>query len=437
MMTESGQRWTTLLAVAGCGLTTAWFWFAFDARVVHFDVAVLALCVAVANLLSVRWKGPLWVSGSFTFSMLAAVLQGPAAAFAVAFVGEFAAWAVERYRLTAMAINLLGSGLPNLVAATLLTVLFPPTAGDLDLVLAVAAVGTMALTANFLIVAGLTALEAGDRRVLRPPRHLLPCLAWNVGVTALMAVVFRHSEMLVGGTLALAALMGFTYMLRLSARERRAAEATATSSLGLVESLVRTLEDRDPAAARHAAAVACFANDIARRSGMSEKECGWAHLAGLLHDIGKMGLSDEAAAGSTPLELRDWATIRRHPERGAEMVQQLGPVSRAIRSHHERIDGRGYPDGRAGNEIPALARIVAVAEVYDTLTATDGYRGGLSSFQALRELRRASSSQLDPGYVEVLSQLLSGRSTDYRHGADASVNTELRLERTRLLADAE
>jgi HD-GYP domain-containing protein (c-di-GMP phosphodiesterase class II) len=106
-----------------------------------------------------------------------------------------------------------------------------------------------------------------------------------------------------------------------------------------------------------------------------------------------------------------------------------GPVAEIVRAHHERIDGRGYPDGLKGDEIPALAKIVAVAETYDTLTAEDTYRTPMSSFEALNELRRVSGTQLDPTYVEALAELLAGRGVDYRHANLADFDTELDVER--------
>ena len=98
-------------------------------------------------------------------------------------------------------------------------------------------------------------------------------------------------------------------------------------------------------------------------------------------------------------------------------------------AHHERIDGRGYPNGLPGEEIPEIAKIIAVAEVYDTLTAADTYRTRMSSFEALRELRRVAGSQLDSGYVEVLAGLLSGEGVEYRHADAASFDSELDMER--------
>ena len=100
----------------------------------------------------------------------------------------------------------------------------------------------------------------------------------------------------------------------------------------------------------------------------------------------------------TRLTEADWRGIRRHPDIGADLLRDIGvygPVAEIVRCHHERVDGRGYPRGLEGDEIPEVAKIVAVAEVYDTLTAPDTYRTPMNSFEALRELRRVAGTQLD------------------------------------------
>src|SRR5205085_5119375 len=114
---------------------------------------------------------------------------------------------------------------------------------------------------------------------------------------------------------------------------------------------------------------------------------------GLLHDIGRFALSDRVAERGRTLTNDDWMAIQRHPELGADMLRDLGmygPVAEVVLAHHERIDGRGYPRGLTGDEIPEIAKIISVAETYDTLTAEDTYRSPVSSFEALTELRRAS-----------------------------------------------
>jgi HD-GYP domain-containing protein (c-di-GMP phosphodiesterase class II) len=129
---------------------------------------------------------------------------------------------------------------------------------------------------------------------------------------------------------------------------------------------------------------------------------------------------------------QDWHTIRQHPEMGADLLRDLGiygPVAEIVRAHHERVDGRGYPDGLSADEIPEIAKIVAVAEVYDTLTADDTYRTPVSSFEALTELRRVAGTQVEARYVEALADLLAGQGVDYRHADRADFDEELDVER--------
>jgi putative nucleotidyltransferase with HDIG domain len=171
---------------------------------------------------------------------------------------------------------------------------------------------------------------------------------------------------------------------------------------------------------------------MAQRIGMSAQEQELAHTAGLLHDIGRFALSDRVAERGRTLTEDDWMAIQRHPELGADMLKDLGmygPVAEIILAHHERIDGRGYPAGLPAEEIPEIAKLISVAEVYDTLTASDTYRTRMSSFEALRELRRVAGSQLDARYVEVLAELLSGEGTEYRHADTADFDSELDMER--------
>ena len=124
--------------------------------------------------------------------------------------------------------------------------------------------------------------------------------------------------------------------------------------------------------------------------------------------------------------------IRTHPEEGARLVSHLegyGAAAELVRAHHERFDGNGYPHGLARTQIPLGARIIAVADTYDVLTARDSYRKPVSSAEAIAELRRVAGTQLDPAVVSVFVELLGTKDLRYRHGDDADFETELAMDR--------
>src|SRR4029079_6479780 len=188
----------------------------------------------------------------------------------------------------------------------------------------------------------------------------------------------------------------------------------------------------DPSAARHAAAVAHYAHELARAAGLSEREQAVVHTAGLVHDLGKEALPDHILLGRSELHPAERRLIERHPADGARLllrVEGMGEVAAAVLAHHERIDGRGYPDGLAGESIPIGARILAVAEVYDVLTAPDSYRIPMHAVAAADELRRVAGSQLDGRLVWLFAtQVLRGRHTEHL-GHIAAPETELQVQR--------
>src|SRR5262249_6099236 len=163
--------------------------------------------------------------------------------------------------------------------------------------------------------------------------------------------------------------------------------------------------------------------------GCTEEEQEVIHTAGLLHDVGKFTWSDRVLHPEA-LTDDDWAVIRRHPQDGAALVGKLdgyGPVADAILYHHERIDGRGYPAGLIGTEIPLASRIVAICSTYDTMTAGQTYRAPMPAEEAISELRRSAKGQLDADLVESFIGLLERERDTFAHEAD--YETELAFDR--------
>jgi putative nucleotidyltransferase with HDIG domain len=392
---------------------------------------VLIASAGIAEIITTRYASRYTISGAFMCGTLAIGFLGPAGAFAIPALAFPIGWLFDRYRWRALFINVAGSATPTLAV----TYAFEAIVGERNTVFfaALALAGAVVWVVNTLIVVSLIAVLDGQPVVksLRGFVGVAPTVAINIGVATFVAAIYADVG-LSAMAFVLLLIVAFTYMSRLVAEARERTRQYASLSWGVLSGLIRTLDERDSRAARHCAAVAAFSRDIAKHAGFSERDQELAHTAGLLHDIGKFALSDRVMERGTHLEESDWRGIRRHPEIGADLLKDIGvygPVADIIRSHHERLDGRGYPRGLVGDEIPPIARILAVAEVYDTLTAPDTYRTPMNSFEALNELRRVAGSQLEPRYVDALGELLAGRGTDYRHADEADFDRELDMER--------
>jgi putative nucleotidyltransferase with HDIG domain len=295
---------------------------------------------------------------------------------------------------------------------------------------------------NFALIALDNRIIDGQGRLIDQARSLfVPLLPGQIAagaLAAILAVAYTNLglSVLFGSVLI---LMIFHYLMRALLRsEDRADQLEARSmhlaslQLGVLTTLVETLALRDRTTARHAAAVARYARELAEELGCSESEQELVHTAGLLHDIGKFALPDHILRAEV-LSDDDWAVIRRHPQDGATLVGRLdgyGPVADAILYHHEHIDGSGYPAGLIGNEIPLASRILAICSTYDTLTARETYRSPMTPQDAIAEMRRVSGRQLDGDLVEHFIAVLEqdGPIVSVR-GDDANFETELAFGR--------
>ncbi|HEU4979431.1 MAG TPA: HD domain-containing phosphohydrolase [Solirubrobacteraceae bacterium] len=365
--------------------------------------------------------------------MLAIAFLSPGAACVVVLIGTTTAWVIERYRWRVLFVNLGITATPVLLAGVAFRAAVDVHDVNAVFLVVLGALGAVAFCVNIFLLATLMATIDGYAiaPALRATRAFAPAVVLNVGFLVATAGIYGTYGFGASAVIVLA-VAAFGYMLRLVGVARERTKQYANLSWGVLSGLVRTLDERDSRAARHCAAVARFSRDMAAAVGMSKRDQELAHTAGLLHDIGKFTLSDRVMERGGRLTDADWRGIRRHPEIGAMLLKDLGVygnVAEIVRAHHERIDGRGYPHRLTGDQIPELAKIVAVAEVYDTLTAPDTYRTPMNSFEALNELRRVAGSQLDERYVEVLADLLSGRGTDYRHADEADFDAELDIER--------
>jgi two-component system, cell cycle response regulator len=172
--------------------------------------------------------------------------------------------------------------------------------------------------------------------------------------------------------------------------------------------LLRALQERSPELAERHAAVARLAEAVGERLGLSAEERVQLRQAAELHDIGKLGLPEGILAKPGPLDAEERAFVRRHPLIGERIIgaaPALAAAAKLVRSTHERLDGAGYPDGLAGEQIPLGARIIAACDAFTAMTSPRPYAPQLTLAQALAELRQGVGSHFDPAVVDALSEL--------------------------------
>jgi HD-GYP domain-containing protein (c-di-GMP phosphodiesterase class II) len=180
--------------------------------------------------------------------------------------------------------------------------------------------------------------------------------------------------------------------------------------LSTVEALVQALEAKDTYTSGHSERVGILAVAVAEEMEMSEDKIQSLKYAAVLHDVGKIGVSEIILKKEGKLLEFEWEAVRSHPVIGQTIIQGikfLFNIGEVVRHHHERYDGNGYPDGIKGEEIPLESRIIAVADTYDAITSDRSYRKGRTHDEALEELRRVAGSQLDPELVEVFCKVVT------------------------------
>lgn len=247
-------------------------------------------------------------------------------------------------------------------------------------------------------------------------------------VLAIMAVpvaaLWSDSLPLVGLALAPLFLIHFTQRAVLRLEEagevigqqnvslEEAHRAVIERSTAALEALSATVDARDTYTAGHSRRVAASAIVIAREIGLSGHDLVLVDQAALLHDIGKIGVPDAVLLKEGPLTAAEWVVMRGHPEEGARIIERLGyldEVVPGIRFHHERMDGRGYPEGLLGDEIPLAARIIHVADSLDAMTTKRLYREERSFEEALEEIRRGRGTDFCELCVDALEQAVAKR----------------------------
>ncbi len=205
-------------------------------------------------------------------------------------------------------------------------------------------------------------------------------------------------------------MLGLIYAFRAFAHQRELAQTNAALALRnerlflqAVKSQVTALDVKDNYTARHSAAVARWATDIAEAMELPKSDQNITHLASLVHDVGKIGVPDEVLNCPGRLEGDAWKAIETHCQNGHKIlktIDQFDELAEVILYHHEKYDGSGYPTGIAGEDIPLISRIICVADSYSAMVSDRPYRKALPVKVAKSELRKHSGGQFDPAVVD-------------------------------------
>lgn len=180
-------------------------------------------------------------------------------------------------------------------------------------------------------------------------------------------------------------------------------------SMQIVTALSGAIDAKDTYTNGHSTRVAEYSREIARRAGFTEKEQNDIYMMGLLHDVGKIGIPDSIINKPAKLTDEEYGIIKKHPVTGAKILENITEFPQltvGARWHHERYDGRGYPDGIAGGEIPKEARIIAVADAYDAMSSRRSYRDVLAQKVVREEMEKGKGTQFDPVYAEIMLMMI-------------------------------
>ncbi len=366
------------------------------------------------------------IAVSFVPLAFAAVAFGPLAAFAVGALGNLADFRAPYLR---WAVYTSARALTGAAAGLAAAAIYPGSTADFfAIVLAVTAAALAYLLVD--VVANMATLAVrGSAAPISYPRATVPlfllAIPLYVPVVAFLVWGYEQYSFAVVGTFFIPVL-ALQRVAHLYQEQREAARGLSNAyqrlekaHLSFAAALIATLDARDRYTAGHSAAVAIYSRDIAARMGLSLDLQQRVHLAGLVHDIGKIGLPPGLLEKEGPLTLEERRVMQTHSEIGAgilEKVEDYGDVAAVVRHHHERMDGNGYPNGVVGDDIPVLSRIIAVADAYNAMTSDRPYREAMPSRVARMRLAQAVGTQFDTSVVAAFEAILATADEDYRLG---------------------
>ena len=195
----------------------------------------------------------------------------------------------------------------------------------------------------------------------------------------------------------------------LSSEVDKKTEEVEYLSIHIVQSLANAIDAKDKYTKGHSGRVADYAREIARRYGYEEKKINDVYMMGLLHDVGKIGVPDDVINKPAKLTDDEYEIIKQHPVMAANILENIREMPQLIvgaKWHHERFDGKGYPDGLKGDEIPEEARIIAVADAYDAMSSRRSYREALSQDSVRDQIVKGTGSQFDPKFSKIMLEMM-------------------------------
>lgn len=391
-------------------------------------VGGIGIVAAYAERNSLRVSSTLEVSTSLVPTLFAAILFGPVAAMAVAAIANVVdLWSPKDLAylkwINYTATRTISAGMAGLAAVHLQAVISSPL-GGIALGTTVSAAILEGLDLTF---AGVTRRVRGNGQILELVRSIGPVTVASLQVyapiVALLVIAYREvSPWTLPLFLVPAIVAQRLYSLYHAQRELTddlviANERLERATLSFASALVATLDARDRYTAGHSAAVAIYSRDIAQRMGLSSAQQQLAHVCGLVHDIGKVGLAAGLLEKTGALTLEERRQMEQHSaigERILSKVDDYAEIALVVRHHHERVDGLGYPDRLNGADIPLLARIIAVADAYNAMTSDRPYREAMPSRVARLRLAQAVESQFDTSVVAAFEAILAGATEEYR-----------------------
>jgi putative nucleotidyltransferase with HDIG domain len=383
----------------------------------------LALVAAYGERGRINLRGNLTVSISLLPAICAAVLFGPLAAMAV-----FGASALGlSFPLVGRVSYTASRALTGALAAGAVAVVGNVMSAGVGETVVAATVAALIAEASDAGFASLTFWLRGHGRWAEAARDSLPVIAASVpfysSAVAVLALSYQHLSPWTLPLFFAPALAAQRWFLLYQEQRRLATDLQGVNAqlqaanLSFAKGLIATLDARDRYTAGHSAAVAIYARDIAHRMGLEPADRELAHLCGLVHDIGKIGLPAGLLEKPGALTLDERREMQRHSEIGEKIlanVDTYAEIAAVVRHHHERVDGQGYPDGLSNSEIPALSRIIAVADAYNAMTSDRPYRDAMPSRVARLRLAQAVETQFDTSVVAAFEAILAGADEDYR-----------------------